>query len=57
MKKLEIQVNLQTGVFLVKGANFKNWLTEEVLKLLAANSLANILIEPSPDDQKNKYAR
>ena len=41
-------MNLLTGIFIVKGANFKNWLHEEVPKLLAAYTLTGILIEPAP---------
>ena len=43
-KKVEVIVNLITGIFLVKGGNFENWIEHEVRKLLV-NSLHNILME------------
>ena len=44
-RKVEIIVNLITGIFFVKGVNFKNWIEHEVPKLLVINSLQNILME------------
>ena len=48
-KKVEVVINLITGVFIVKGTNFKNWIEDEVPKLLTANSIPSSLITDEPN--------
>ena len=53
-KKIEIIVNLTSGVFIVKGTNYRNWIQDEVPKLLTTNLLQNILtVQPQSGDKTN----
>ena len=42
-KSTEILINFLTGVFLVKGSNYMNWIDDEIPKLLEINSLHDVL--------------